>query len=123
MMSSGILKQVKDHIRECAHCQSRRGADDGSGPRLFARPGRRRAANNANDEDEEEEEDGADASLLLADSSPQLVSRLAKTTAKHELVFVCPFSFIGAKRCDKDESFVSGLFIGVSPSRWTAKAR
>lgn len=91
MTPSGILKQVKDHIRECAHCQSRRGADDGSGPRLFSRPGRRRAAANANDEDEEEEEDGADDSLLLTDSSSQLVSKLTKTMAKHELVFVCSF--------------------------------
>ncbi|XP_035508761.1 zinc finger and BTB domain-containing protein 11 [Morone saxatilis] len=85
----GILKNVKDHIRECAQCQSRRSADDGSGPRLFSRPGRRRAAVNLNDEeDEEEEEEGADDHLFLTDSSCQLRSKLAKTMAKHELVFV-----------------------------------
>uniref|UniRef100_A0A8C4HIV0 Zinc finger and BTB domain containing 11 n=1 Tax=Dicentrarchus labrax TaxID=13489 RepID=A0A8C4HIV0_DICLA len=85
----GILKNVKDHIRECAQCQSRRSADDGSGPRLFSRPGRRRAAANLNDEEEEEEEEeGGDDRLFLTDSSCQLRSKLAKTMAKHELVFV-----------------------------------
>lgn len=88
--SSGILKQVKDHIRECTHCQSRRGSDDGAGQRLFSRPAKRRGAANANEEeDEEEEDDEADDSLFLANSSAQLRSKLTKTTAKHELVFVC----------------------------------
>lgn len=92
MTPSGILKQVKDYIRECAHCQSKRGADDASGPRLFSRPGRRRAAANPNEEeDEEEEEEEADDSLFLTNSSCQLRSKLTKTTAKHELVFVCSF--------------------------------
>uniref|UniRef100_A0A7N8Y543 Zinc finger and BTB domain containing 11 n=1 Tax=Mastacembelus armatus TaxID=205130 RepID=A0A7N8Y543_9TELE len=85
----GILKHVKDHIRECAHCQSRRSADDGSGPRPFSQQGRRRAAANMNEEEEEEEEEEGDDNLFSADSSSQLRSKLAKTmTAKHELVFV-----------------------------------
>ncbi|XP_059197743.1 zinc finger and BTB domain-containing protein 11 [Centropristis striata] len=85
----GILKHVKDHIRECAHCLSRRSADDSSGPRLFTRPGRRRAAANMNDEEEEEEEEEeGDDSLVFTDSSSHLRSKLAKTAAKHELVFV-----------------------------------
>lgn len=79
MTPSGILKNVKDHIRACGHCQSRRSADDGSGPRLFSQQGRRRA--NTDEEDEEDEE--ADDGSLFADPSR---SRLAK--AKHELVFV-----------------------------------
>ncbi|XP_040896733.1 zinc finger and BTB domain-containing protein 11 [Toxotes jaculatrix] len=86
----GILKHVKDHIRECAQCQSKRSADDSSGPRLFDRPGRRRAAANANDEEEEEEEEEGegDDSLFFTDSSSLLRSKLAKTMVKHELVFV-----------------------------------
>lgn len=88
---SGILKHVKDHIRECAHCQTRRSADDGSGPRLFSRVGRRRAAASVNDEEEgeEEEEEEGDETLVFTDSSCQLRPKLAKATAKHELVFVC----------------------------------
>ncbi|XP_038572595.1 zinc finger and BTB domain-containing protein 11 [Micropterus salmoides] len=85
----GILKHVKDHIRECAQCQGRRSADDGSGPRLFSRPARRKAAANVNDEEEEEEEEEeGDDSLFLTDPPSQLRSKLAKTMAKHELVFV-----------------------------------
>ncbi|XP_023260004.1 zinc finger and BTB domain-containing protein 11 [Seriola lalandi dorsalis] len=85
----GILKNVKDHIRECGQCQSRRSADDGSGPRLFSRPGRRKAAANVNDEEEEEEEEEeGDDSLFSTDSSSHLRSKLAKTMPKHELVFV-----------------------------------
>uniref|UniRef100_A0A671UYS9 Zinc finger and BTB domain containing 11 n=1 Tax=Sparus aurata TaxID=8175 RepID=A0A671UYS9_SPAAU len=85
----GILKQVKDHIRECAYCQNKRTTDDGSGNRLFSRPGRRRAAANANDEeDEEEEEEEGDDNLLLTDSSCPPGSKWARTMAKHELVFV-----------------------------------
>ncbi|XP_070688716.1 zinc finger and BTB domain-containing protein 11 [Pempheris klunzingeri] len=81
----GILKHVKDHIRECAQCQSRRSADDGSGPRLFSRPGRRKAPANTNDEeDEEEEEEEGDDSLFVTDSSCPQRSKMAK----HELVFV-----------------------------------
>ncbi|XP_034094946.1 zinc finger and BTB domain-containing protein 11-like, partial [Gymnodraco acuticeps] len=77
----GILKQVKDVIRECPECLNRRSSDDGAGNRLFARPARRRAT--ANDEEEEEEEEGD--SLVFADPSSQLRH---KATAKHELVFV-----------------------------------
>ncbi|XP_031696172.1 zinc finger and BTB domain-containing protein 11-like [Anarrhichthys ocellatus] len=86
----GILKNVKDHIRECSSCQSRRGADDGSGSRPFSRPGRRKAAaanaNANNEEEEEEEEEEGDDSLVFTDSSSQL--RSMKTPVKHELVFV-----------------------------------
>ncbi|XP_020487245.2 zinc finger and BTB domain-containing protein 11 [Labrus bergylta] len=82
----GILKNVKDHIRECVQCQSRRGVDDGSGIRLFSRPGRRKV--NTNDEEgESEEEEEADDGLFVTDSSSHLRSKLAKM-AKHELVFV-----------------------------------
>ncbi|CAN9500279.1 unnamed protein product [Ophioblennius macclurei] len=86
----GILKHVKDHIRECAQCQSRRGADDGgSGPRPFSRLGRRKVAANDDEDAEEEEEEDGDESLLFCDSSSsQMVSRLSKGAAKHELVFV-----------------------------------
>ncbi|KAK5931282.1 hypothetical protein CgunFtcFv8_027443 [Champsocephalus gunnari] len=79
----GILKQVKDVIRECPECLNRRSSDDGNGNRLFARPARRRTTANANDEEEEEEEEGD--SLVFADPSSQL---RRKATAKHELVFV-----------------------------------
>ncbi|KAK2907504.1 zinc finger and BTB domain-containing protein 11 [Channa argus] len=86
----GILKHVKDHIRECTHCQSRRNTDDGSGPRPFSQQGRRKVASTVNEEeDEEEEEEEADNSLQFSDSSSQLKSKLTKSmTAKHELVFV-----------------------------------
>ncbi|XP_033937095.1 zinc finger and BTB domain-containing protein 11 [Pseudochaenichthys georgianus] len=79
----GILKQVKDVIRECPECLNRRSSDDGTGNRLFARPARRRTTANANDEEEEEEEEGD--GLVFADPSSQL---RRKATAKHELVFV-----------------------------------
>ncbi|XP_069560184.1 zinc finger and BTB domain-containing protein 11 [Brachyistius frenatus] len=85
----GILKNVKDHIRECAHCQSRRSADDGSGTRPFARSGRRKAAATENsEEDEEEEEEKGDESLAFTDSASHQRSKSAKGVAKHELVFV-----------------------------------
>lgn len=84
---AGILKNVKDHIRECSHCQIRRGLDDGSGARLFSRPGRRKANTNDEDEEDEEEEEGDDG-LFFTDSSGQLRSKSAKSS-KHELVFVC----------------------------------
>ncbi len=41
------------------------------------------------EEDEEDEEEEADDGLFLTDLSFQLRSKLAKTMAKHELVFVC----------------------------------
>ncbi|CAG5861904.1 unnamed protein product [Menidia menidia] len=85
----GILKNVKDHIRECSHCQSRRSTDDGSGPRPFSRQGRRRAAASVNEEeDEDEEEDDGDDGLFVTDSSALQRSKLAKGMAKHEVVFV-----------------------------------
>ncbi|XP_074524980.1 zinc finger and BTB domain-containing protein 11 [Halichoeres trimaculatus] len=82
----GILKNVKDHIRECSHCQIKRGLDDGSGARLFSRPGRRKANMNDEDEEDEEEEEGDDG-LFFTDSSGQLRPKSAKSS-KHELVFV-----------------------------------
>ncbi|XP_029286238.1 zinc finger and BTB domain-containing protein 11 isoform X2 [Cottoperca gobio] len=81
----GILKHVKDLIRECPQCLNRRSTDDCSGSRLFSRPGRRRAAANTNEEEDEEEEEEEGDSLVFTDSSCQLRS---KTMAKHELVFV-----------------------------------
>uniref|UniRef100_A0A3B3XSP5 Zinc finger and BTB domain containing 11 n=1 Tax=Poecilia mexicana TaxID=48701 RepID=A0A3B3XSP5_9TELE len=81
----GILKNVKDHIRECAQCQSKRSADDGSGPRPFSRQGRRKFGP-MEDEDDDEEEDGEDI-LFSTDLSSQR-PKLAKGTAKHEVVYV-----------------------------------
>ncbi|KAK5870255.1 hypothetical protein PBY51_024907 [Eleginops maclovinus] len=81
----GILKQVKDIIRECPECLSRRSVDDSGGTRLFPRPGRRRTTANANDEEEEEEEDEEGDNLVFADLSGKLRH---KALAKHELVFV-----------------------------------
>ncbi|KAM3850259.1 zinc finger and BTB domain-containing protein 11 [Diretmus argenteus] len=83
----GILKHVKDHIRECVPCQNRRTADDGSGPRPAARPGRRKldAHMNEEEDEEEEEEEGHEKSYLADVSSPP---RSKKTAGKHELVFV-----------------------------------
>lgn len=69
MTLSGISKQVKDHIRACAHCQSKRSAEDISGFRI---PQPERA--------EEGEEDEEEDSLFLSG---------AKMATKHELVFVC----------------------------------
>ncbi|CAJ1059830.1 zinc finger and BTB domain-containing protein 11 [Xyrichtys novacula] len=81
----GILKNVKDHIKECAQCQVRRGLDDTSGTRLFSRPGRRKANMNEEEDEDEEEEEGDDG--FFTDSTSQLRSKLAKMS-KHELVFV-----------------------------------
>lgn len=74
----GILKHVKDHIRECAMCQSRR-SEDGPG-RQLGRPARRRAGANMNEEEEDEEEE-EDSSFFIDGLSSKLAS-------KHELVFV-----------------------------------
>ncbi|XP_068600002.1 LOW QUALITY PROTEIN: zinc finger and BTB domain-containing protein 11 [Brachionichthys hirsutus] len=85
----GILKQVKDLTRECSHCQSKRNADDGSGPRPPPRPGRRRAAAGVSDGADEEEEEEEDDSVYLIDSSGPAGSKSSKMmAAKHELVFV-----------------------------------
>ncbi|MEQ2315093.1 hypothetical protein AMECASPLE_018716, partial [Ameca splendens] len=81
----GILKNVKDHIRECTQCQSKRSADDGSGPRPFSRLGRRKLGP-MEEEDDEEEEDGED-SLFTADLTSQR-PKSAKEMLKHEVVFV-----------------------------------
>ncbi|KAF5893300.1 zinc finger and BTB domain-containing protein 11 [Clarias magur] len=75
----GILKQVKDCIRDCG-CQQKpeRGknsADDGSGPRG---PSKRKEV-----EDEEEEEDGLEELHAAIQIKPK-----AATVDKHELVFV-----------------------------------
>ncbi|KAF6727890.1 Zinc finger and BTB domain-containing protein 11 [Oryzias melastigma] len=80
----GILKNVKDHIRECAHCQSKRNADDGSGSRLFSRSGKRRLAAGEEDEEEEDEEEG----FFVNDLSSQQRSRGPKAKGRHEVVFV-----------------------------------
>uniref|UniRef100_A0A1A8MWJ0 Zinc finger and BTB domain containing 11 n=1 Tax=Nothobranchius pienaari TaxID=704102 RepID=A0A1A8MWJ0_9TELE len=85
----GILKNVKDHIKECSDCQSRRGADDGSGPRPLSRQGKGRAWTGVMDEEEyEEEEDEGEDSLFVTDLSSLQKSRLAKGMTKHEVVFV-----------------------------------
>lgn len=84
----GILKNVKDNIRECGQCQSRRIADDGSGTRLMGRQGRRKVVVHINDEEEDEEQEEGDEEFDLIGSSHQPRSKVAKTVAKHELVFV-----------------------------------
>ncbi|KAM9503400.1 zinc finger and BTB domain-containing protein 11 isoform 2-T9 [Salvelinus alpinus] len=84
----GILKQVKDYMRQCSQCQNRqdrRGlSEDRSGSRLVGRPGRpRRVTTPASDEEDEEEDDEMDlvTSIHHKTKSP-------RTVAKHELVFV-----------------------------------
>lgn len=88
MVPPGILKQVKDHLRECSSCQSRRGAEDGSGTRLYCRLGRQKPKED--EEDEEDHEDEPDEGFFFATSPSQ--ARLSKATSKHELVFVRLFS-------------------------------
>ncbi|KAJ3599258.1 hypothetical protein NHX12_033221 [Muraenolepis orangiensis] len=66
----GILKHVKDHIKECPPCQSRRHTDNGSGPRPAAGP------RSGKEEDEEEDLDFMGSR-----------GRVDKSV-KHELVFV-----------------------------------
>uniref|UniRef100_A0A8C6TX65 BTB domain-containing protein n=1 Tax=Neogobius melanostomus TaxID=47308 RepID=A0A8C6TX65_9GOBI len=68
----GILKTVKDMLRECPVCQSRR-SEDGAG-RLLGRP--RRTIKH--EEDEDEEDDGS-----LFSEGPW-----SKVSSRHELVFV-----------------------------------
>ncbi|XP_041745482.2 zinc finger and BTB domain-containing protein 11 isoform X1 [Coregonus clupeaformis] len=83
----GILKQVKDYMRQCSQCQSRqdrRGlSEDGGGSRLVGRPGRPRKVTTPASDDEEEEEEEED----IVTSSHHKTKSL-KTVAKHELVFV-----------------------------------
>lgn len=68
----GVLKTVKDLIRDCPVCQSKRG-DDGPGRSL----GRLRRKVHTGDEDDEED----DGSLFSEEPWP-------KVSSKHELVFV-----------------------------------
>ncbi|XP_077390370.1 zinc finger and BTB domain-containing protein 11 [Festucalex cinctus] len=89
----GILKHVKDHIRECTTCTVRRGADDGSGGggRTGSRLKKRKTAREDDDDDdyEEEEEEGDDGEDLddgLFSTGPR--SKVSKTSDKHEVVFV-----------------------------------
>ncbi|XP_053733117.1 zinc finger and BTB domain-containing protein 11 [Synchiropus splendidus] len=72
----GVMKNVKDVVRECAHCQSRRAVEDGQGPR------RRAPARLTDDTDEDQEEEGADGLSYPAGPTN------AGAIAKHELVFV-----------------------------------
>ncbi|KAJ8256212.1 hypothetical protein COCON_G00200760 [Conger conger] len=87
----GILKQVKDYIKECGQCQGRqeRGrswAEDGGGAPLGRRRGRRRAVAEPDDDEEEEEEDEEEFSESQA--VHHKLSRNPSAMAKHELVFV-----------------------------------
>ncbi|KAJ8350364.1 hypothetical protein SKAU_G00254940 [Synaphobranchus kaupii] len=93
----GILKQVKDYIRECSLCpgkqdRGRGWAEDATGVPLGRRCGRRRtaAANDPDDniEEEEEEEDEEDLGLSEPQSVHHKLSRNPSSVAKHELVFV-----------------------------------
>lgn len=86
LVPSGILKQVKDVLKECTSCQSRRGAEDGSGTRLYCRLGRHKPKED--EEFEEDHDDEADDGLFFA-TSPSSHAKLPKTASKHELVFVC----------------------------------
>uniref|UniRef100_A0A8K9XRD6 Zinc finger and BTB domain-containing protein 11 n=1 Tax=Oncorhynchus mykiss TaxID=8022 RepID=A0A8K9XRD6_ONCMY len=73
----GILKQVKDYMRQCSQCQNRqdrRGlSEDDTGP-------------SEEEEEEEEEEEGDDEMDFV--TSVHHKTRSPKTVAKHELVFV-----------------------------------
>ncbi|XP_031430467.1 zinc finger and BTB domain-containing protein 11 [Clupea harengus] len=86
----GILKQVKDYIRECTQCQSRqdrgRGStEDGISQGFGGRPGRRRTiAVEVSDEDEDEDEP-EDLDFV---SPTQSKSKNPRGVDKHELVFV-----------------------------------
>uniref|UniRef100_A0A8C8HUK7 Zinc finger and BTB domain containing 11 n=1 Tax=Oncorhynchus tshawytscha TaxID=74940 RepID=A0A8C8HUK7_ONCTS len=86
----GILKQVKDYMRQCRQCQNRqdrRGlSEDRSGSRLVGRPGRpRRVTTPASDDDEVEEEEEEEMDLV---TSIHHKTKSPRTVAKHELVFV-----------------------------------
>jgi len=72
LTSAGILKHVKDVLRECPACPTRRSVDDGAGG--GGGGGRRRV-------EEEEEEDGEEELDLLGTKAKAAV-------CKHELVFV-----------------------------------
>lgn len=88
---TGILKQVKDYIRECPQCQSRqdrsRGStEDGVSQGFGGRAGRRRpiAADISDEEDGEDDEDVEDLDF----STTQSKSKNPRGVNKHELVFV-----------------------------------
>ena len=98
MYLSGILKQVKDYMRQCSQCQNRqdrRGlSEDDTGPRLVGRPGRRRRVTTpASEEEEEEEEEEGDDEMDFV-TSVHHKTRSPKTVAKHELVFVSVAEFV-----------------------------
>ncbi|XP_041967631.1 zinc finger and BTB domain-containing protein 11 [Alosa sapidissima] len=88
----GILKQVKDYIRECSQCQSRQdrgraSTEDGIVQGFGGRPGRRRAvAVDVSDEEEGEDEEEIDDLDFV--TSTQSKSRNPRGVDKHELVFV-----------------------------------
>ncbi|XP_064166285.1 zinc finger and BTB domain-containing protein 11 isoform X1 [Anguilla rostrata] len=90
----GILKQVKDYIRECSQCQGKqdrgRGwAEDAAGAPLGRRRWRRRAVAEPDDENEEEEdEEEEDLGLSESQAVYHKLSRNPSAVAKHELVFV-----------------------------------
>ncbi|XP_076871180.1 zinc finger and BTB domain-containing protein 11 isoform X2 [Brachyhypopomus gauderio] len=84
----GILKQVKDYIREC-QCQSKqdRGREDCSGPAATARqPARRKAAVRISEE--EDEDDDEDEDLDDDFTAAFHVKSKGSKVNKHELVFV-----------------------------------
>nr|XP_046155605.1 zinc finger and BTB domain-containing protein 11 isoform X1 [Oncorhynchus gorbuscha]XP_046155606.1 zinc finger and BTB domain-containing protein 11 isoform X2 [Oncorhynchus gorbuscha] len=87
----GILKQVKDYMRQCRQCQNRqdrRGlSEDRRGFRLVGRPGRPRTVTTpaSDDDDEVEEEEEEEMDLV---TSIHHKTKSPRTVAKHELVFV-----------------------------------
>ncbi|XP_052331630.1 zinc finger and BTB domain-containing protein 11-like [Oncorhynchus keta] len=88
----GILKQVKDYMRQCRQCQNRqdrRGlSEDRSGSRLVGRPGRpRRVTTPASDDDDDEVEEEEEEEMDLV-TSIHHKTKSPRTVAKHELVFV-----------------------------------
>nr|XP_023690804.1 zinc finger and BTB domain-containing protein 11 [Paramormyrops kingsleyae] len=89
----GILKQVKDYIRECSQCRGRqergRGwVEEAAGETAGGRRERRRGTAAPDSEDEEDEEDDEIPELLPVTSGQQKSARSRKSMAKHELVFV-----------------------------------
>ncbi|KPP56264.1 zinc finger protein ZNF-U69274-like, partial [Scleropages formosus] len=91
----GILKQVKDYIRECSQCREKqeRGRgwpEEAAGQVLGGRRGRRRGAASPNTENEEDDEEDDPETLQSQsfDTLKQRSARAAQSVAKHELVFV-----------------------------------
>ncbi|XP_042178579.1 zinc finger and BTB domain-containing protein 11-like isoform X14 [Oncorhynchus tshawytscha] len=87
----GILKQVKDYMRQCSQCQNRqdrRGLlEEDTGPRLVGRPGRRRRVTTPASEEEEEEEEEEEGDDEM-DFVTSVHHKTRSPVAKHELVFV-----------------------------------